>query len=133
MADHAATVRAIYAAFGAGDVPGVLAHLSPEVEWEHDWGSTPLRLYMARRGVAEVPGFFVELHTTVELTRFEPLAFLTDGRMVAVPVRLHATVRATGGRIEDLEMHLWTFGEDGRVAAFRHICDTRQFAAAGLH
>lgn len=133
MTDNVATVQAIYAAFGAGDLPGVLAHLAPDVAWEHDWGGTPLRLYTPRRGVAEVPGFFAELHGTLELTRFEPQAFLTDGRMVAVPVRLQATVRATGGRIEDLEMHLWTFGADGKATAFRHICDTRQFAAAGLH
>jgi ketosteroid isomerase-like protein len=132
MSDNVTTVQSIYAAFGAGNLPGVLAHLAPDVDWEHDWGATPLRLYTPRRGVAEVPAFFAELHATVELTRFEPQAFLTDGRMVAVPVRLAATVRSTGRRIDDLEMHLWTFGPEGLVTAFRHLCDTRQFAAAGL-
>lgn len=132
MSDNVATVQAIYAAFGAGDIAGVLAHLAPDVAWEHDWGGTPLRLYTPRSGADQVPGFFAELAGTVDLTRFEPVAFLSGGSMVAVPIRLGATVKATGKTVQDLEMHLWTFGDDGRVAAFRHICDTRQHAAAGL-
>jgi hypothetical protein len=132
MASNVATVQAIYAAFGAGDLPGILAHLTPDVAWEHDWGGTPLRLYTPRRSADQVPGFFAELAATLELTRFEPIAFLSGGNMVAVPIRLGATVKATGRAVQDLEMHLWTFADDGRVSAFRHIADTRQHAAAGL-
>lgn len=36
MSRHAKTVEAIYAAFGRGDIPGILAALRENVEWEHD-------------------------------------------------------------------------------------------------
>ena len=33
---HLDTVQTIYAAFGRGDVPAILAHLDEQIEWEHD-------------------------------------------------------------------------------------------------
>ena len=36
MFQHAKTVEAIYAAFGRGDIPGILAALREDVEWEDD-------------------------------------------------------------------------------------------------
>jgi ketosteroid isomerase-like protein len=46
-----------------------------------------------------------------------------------------AEVRASfalpeGGRFSDEELHLWTFGEDGRVTRLRHYCDTAKHIAA---
>jgi hypothetical protein len=38
MSRNVEAVKAIYESFGRGDVPGVLARLDPDVEWEHDWG-----------------------------------------------------------------------------------------------
>ena len=40
--------------------------------------------------------------------------------------------KATGARFREYEMHLWTFGEDGKVSRFRHFADTvkHQRAAA---
>lgn len=34
MANHLDTVSAIYAAFGKGDIPGIIQHLSDNVQWE---------------------------------------------------------------------------------------------------
>jgi len=65
-----------------------------------------------------------------EFVRFEPFAFLEGDDMVAVPVRLELVYKPNGRRIRDLEMHLWTFGPDGLVTAFRHLVDTHQFAQA---
>jgi hypothetical protein len=132
MADNVATVQAIYAAFGRGDVPGILGHLAEDVVWEHDWGGAPLPLYQPRRGRNQVPGFFAEL-AAIEITRFEPLNLLTGGNQVVAVIRLEATARATGRKVTDLEAHLWTFGADGKVTAFRHLADTRQHGwALGL-
>ena len=41
-----------------------------------------------------------------------------------------AFAKSTGRRIEDTEIHLWTFAKDGSVAAFRHFLDTLQQAEA---
>ena len=129
MSRNTETVQRAYAAFGRGDVPGVLDVLSDDVEWEYGWGSEPLKWYVPRRGKAAVPGFF-EAIADFEFERFEPMGFLEGGDMVAVPIDLRLRVKATGLIIRDIEMHLWTFDADGRVSRFRHIVDTRQFAEA---
>jgi hypothetical protein len=129
MSRNVDTIKAMYECFGRGDVPGILARLAPEVEWEHDWGGPTLRWYEPRRGRDSVAGFFSAL-ADFEFVRFEPFAFLEGGNMVAVPVHLELRVKANGRMIRDLEMHLWTFREDGLVARFRHLVDTLQFAQA---
>jgi ketosteroid isomerase-like protein len=127
MADNVATVQEIYAAFGRGDVDGILAHLDREVDWEHDWGAETLPLYVPRRGSEAVRGFFVEL-SRIRITRFEPVNMLTGGDQVVAVIRLEAVEPVSGRQVVDLQMHLWTFGADGRATAFRHVCDTWQHA-----
>ena len=129
MNRNSAAVNAMYECFGRGDIPGILEHLRPDVEWEHDWGGPTLKWYQPRRGRAEVPKFFEAL-ADFEFVRFEPFAFLEGGDMVAVPVHIELIVKANGKRIRDLEMHLWTFDSDGRVSRFRHLVDTHQHALA---
>lgn len=126
--DHVASVKAMYASFGQGDIPAILAWLSPAVEWEYAWEGAPLRWYQPRRGREEVVKFFETL-ADFEFIQFEPRAFLTDGSTVAVPIAIELVHKASGRRIRDLEAHLWTFGADGLVARFRHLVDTRQYAA----
>jgi hypothetical protein len=52
-----------------------------------------------------------------------------DG-MIAVPVRLELACKASGKRIQDFEMYLWTSGPDGLVSGSRHFADTHQWAQA---
>lgn len=129
MSRNVETVKAMYECFGRGDLPGILARLAPDIEWEHDWGSAPLRWYMPRRGRDQVVKFFETL-ADFDFLRFEPVAFLEGSNMVAVPIRIELRVKATGKVIKDLEAHLWTFGADGLVTRMRHLVDTRQFAEA---
>jgi ketosteroid isomerase-like protein len=92
--------------------------------------ATPLKWYRPRRGRDEVPGFFEAVFADFEFVRFEPIAFLEGGSMVAVPIHLELLVKANGKRIRDLEAHLWTFGADGLVTRMRHLLDSHQFALA---
>jgi hypothetical protein len=66
--------------------------------------------------------FFARLDG-LEFLRFEPTNFLTGGNQVAVPITLEARVKATGKIVKTLEMHLWTFGFDGKVSRFFHCFD----------
>jgi ketosteroid isomerase-like protein len=127
MSRNADAVKELYACFGRGDRPGILERLDPDVEWEHDWGGEPLPLYVPRRGRAAVAEFFEAL-APYEFLRFEPVAFLEGGDMVAVPILLGLRHKASGREMHDLEVHLWTLGPDGLVRRLRHILDTRQFA-----
>ena len=45
-------------------------------------------------------------------------------------MRLELVVKANGKRIRNLEIHLWTFGQDGLATGFRHFVDTLQWAQA---
>jgi ketosteroid isomerase-like protein len=130
MTDHSTTLQAMYAAFAAGDIAGVMAHLADDIDWEHDWHGRPPSLFRPGRGHARVQAFFAELARDWEFRRFEPQGFLAGGNQVAVPVQLEIVHRATGAVVRDLEMHLWTFGADGKVARMRHLIDTAQVIAA---
>ena len=58
------------------------------------------------------------------------MGFLEDDDSVAVPARLELVCRASGKRIRDLKMRLWTFGPDGQVTGFRNFVDTHHWAQA---
>lgn len=119
-------VHQIYAAFGRGDVPAILDHLAPTVDWEY--GATPnqaawLKRRAGRQGAAE---FFSALGQ-IQIERFLPKVFLAEGPVVVVLVDIEFTVKSTGKKvIEEDEVHLWHFDSEGKVVRFRHRVDTHQ-------
>ena len=122
------TMRAIYEAFGRGDVPAILEHISEDVDWEYAYRAAPnpVPWLQPRRGRAGAAAFFESLGA-LEFHRFEATAFLEGDGVVVVLVDLEATVRQTGRRIvETDEAHIWHFGPDGKVVRMRHGADTHQ-------
>jgi len=122
------TVQEIYAAFGRADVPAIPGRLAGDVRWEHwpDGGGAQrhgVPWLAERAGRDDVAGFFASL-AALDIHAFAPRAFLEGDGMVAAVIELDATVVATGERIRDVEIHLWSFGADGRVTEFRHFVDT---------
>ena len=128
------TVQEIYAAFGAGDIDTILGRLADDVRWEH-WpdGSGAQRHgvpWLAERtGPAEVGEFFAALGA-LDINEFAPTAFLEGDGVVAAVIAIDLTVKATGERFRDAEMHLWSFDAHGRVTAFRHFVDTAKHVEA---
>jgi len=110
-------------------VPAILERLDPDVEWEHEGVDHGVPWLSPGRGCDHVARFFGGLQA-LDVRRFEPVALLVGGTQVAVPVRFGATVKATGRTLDDLEIHLWTFGGSGRVAPFGHVLDTHQHVVA---
>jgi hypothetical protein len=82
-----------------------------------------------RKGKADVGGFFAAL-AGIDFHGFEPVNLLAGGNQVAAVFKLDVTVKATGRRFQDLEIHLWTFGDAGEVTSMRHVLDTAKHAAA---
>jgi len=84
------------------------------------------------RGKSEVPRFFKELGSSIEIAEFTPLTYTANETDVIVPVHWSYTVHATGRRAEMTMQHWWRFapGPDGRVVWFRGAEDTEQSAAA---
>lgn len=123
------TVQSIYQAFGAGDIPAILNQLADDVVWEQGGTDIGVPWLTPSTGKDHVGKFFASLGA-LEFTTFEPLNFLEGGDQVAGVVRAEATVRETGKSIAETEIHLWTFGADGKVCAFRHHVDTQQHISA---
>jgi ketosteroid isomerase-like protein len=128
--DNLTSVQEIYAAFGRGDVPAILARLAPDVVFDPDFDGTAPWL-SRREGRDGVTQFFADL-AALDISAFEPRNFMVAGNQVAVTIRIGATVKATGEALPEDEMHLWTFGPDGLATEMRHYVDTAKHAAAAL-
>ena len=132
--DNLATVQAIYAAFGRGDVPAILEQLADDVRWE-DWannyaqnGGVPWMA--ARSGKAGALEFFQFAGTKMQVSDFQVLDLLGGGKQVAAEVVIEVTYPDSGGHYRDEELHLWTFNEAGKVVRLRHYSDTAKHIAA---
>lgn len=129
-------IESIYAAFGSGDIPAIIACLDQDIAWEAWPDNFGQRLgvpwLLARSGRAGAEEFFRGLQA-LEFHEFEVRALLEGSHAVVADIRLVATVRATGLRVEEEELHYWKFGPNGLVTSFRHYVDTaKHVAAAGL-
>ena len=122
------TVKAIYEAFGRGDIPFILSCLDENVAWEK-WDSNEaqkagvpyMREHNSPQGVME---FFGET-AKLGITTFEVVSIMEGGNKIAVEFNLEAE---RFGKEE--EMHLWTFNESGKIIGFRHYLDTAKHIAA---
>lgn len=72
--------------------------------------------------------FFETAGRELEFIRFEPTSFLSGGNQVAVPIKVK--VKPTDRVVEALEIHLWTFGDDGKATRFFHCIDRHAFVLA---
>ena len=127
---NVATVQDIYDAFGKGDVPRVLGHLSEDVVWEYGVGTSDVPWLQPRTGKNGAAAFLSSL-ADFQIERFEPKTLLESSDLVVVLLDVEATVASTGVRIsEEDQVHLWHFGKDGKVARFRHRADTLQHQRA---
>lgn len=135
MANHLETVSAIYAAFGKGDIPSIIQHLSDNVQWEA-WADNSAQKagvpwLQARSGKASALQFF-EIVSTFKLREFRVLSLLAGGNQVAAEFVIEFEAAGTGAICRDEEMHLWTFDDNGKVIRLRHYADTaKHMAAAG--
>jgi ketosteroid isomerase-like protein len=128
MSDALTTVQNVYAAFGRGDMPALLALLQDDVEWRFLGDSrTPLR--GSFRGPGQVAEWFglVAQHEGIQV--FEPRQFLAGADHVTV-LGFERTQALPGGGVFETEwVHVWQLRE-GRVARFFGTYDTEASARA---
>ena len=118
-------VGAVYAAFGRGDIPGLLELLDPDVDWSLEVdapGADLVPMFRNGRGHDAALHYFggvadMEIHT------FEPHTFHVDGDSVLVEIRIDFTHRVTGKRGAFDEIHHWIV-RNGRVVRYRPFLDT---------
>jgi len=130
---NAAAVGAVYSSFGRGDVAAILELLADDVSWDGDWADNfgqreSVDHFRPRHGRAEVAEFFGAL-SQWSVHHLEVLSVVADDRLACAQVVIDATLPG-GGRFRDEELHVWTFGGDGRIVALRHYIDTAKHLAA---
>ena len=126
-AENLQVVREGYAAFGRGDVAGLLALMAEDVAWEIPGAGLPLAgTYRGREGVAN---FFQKLGEQTEILDFQPREFLADGDRVLVVGWESFKVKATG-RVAEAHWIMSFTVRDGKISAFREYTDTKAIADA---
>jgi len=121
---NAETVLAIYKDFGRGDVASILDRLDDAVEWETTVPVSDVPWLQARRGKANIAGFFKSL-AQLQITRFEPHTIFDGGDKVFVLIHLEATAHGSSHSFPN-NGHLWQFNAKGKVVKFDHVTDTAQ-------
>jgi uncharacterized protein len=107
-------VRDGYAAFGRGDIPGLLGMCDPAVEWVYH-GSVPWAGSFSRHeGVAR---FFGILSNALDIETFEPREFIVGGDNVAVQGWTSAKVKVSGKKFDNHWAHVFTI-RDGKLARY---------------
>lgn len=119
------TVAAIYDAFLRGDIPFILGHLADDVEWEYGAVSTDIPWLQRARGREGALQFFSGVVQDLHITRLQVNNILEEGRTVVVLCDIEGDMKDRH-LVEEDEVHIWHFDENGRVKKFRHRVDTHQ-------
>jgi len=121
-------VKAMFAAFGRGDIPGVLKYMDEAIVFTIP-GSSAVPTAGVRQGLREVQRFFEDLERREESTVFEPRDFIAQGNRVVAVVHSEGRDKVTGRSFTADSAMLWTFG-DGKAIRFQEFTDTEAFANA---
>jgi len=122
MGQATAVVQTVYGAFGRGDVPGILAHCAPSLDWEFV-GPAKLGYAGKRRDHAGIVDFFSKVAAFDDMHVFEPREFIEDGNNVVVLGWEKSTARDTGRDFESEWVHVFTVN-DGKITRWRGFFDT---------
>ena len=127
-ASNLETVRAVYAAFDRGDLPGVLDLWSDEatLEW---YGAETIPYAGTWRGRAGAQEWLTLVATTIDFHTSERREFYAQGDTVVVVGFEKGTIRSTGRVYEQQWVSLFTL-RDGAVVRYRQFPDTAAVAAA---
>jgi hypothetical protein len=127
QAENIKLVQSLYDAFGQGNIPYLLDHVTEDVEWvEEGPESIPFAgRYSGRAGVQQ----FFERLSSVENGRVVAEEFIADERSVVGVGRFTGTVTATGKKIDAAIAHVFTL-RDGKVSRWLGYGDTARVAEA---
>ena len=128
-AENVSLVKAIYAAFGSGDVPAAIAAMSPAIVWNEaeNFPYADGNPYVGAEAI--LGGVFARLASEWDGFHVEPEQFLDAGDTVVVLGRYAGTFRGTGRSMNPQAAHIWTVA-DGKVTGFQQLVDTLAVARA---
>jgi len=119
-------IRAIYDAFGQGDVPTVLAAMDPQIQWREAEGN-PYQMsgepWVGPDSI--VQNLFMKLGTEWDGFTVHPKDFHDAGDTVVVEGRYTGSYKSTGSSADAQFCHVFKL-KDGKVASFQQFVDTAQ-------
>lgn len=123
MSNNLSTVQQIYACFGQGDIPGILAKLADDVTFFN--GSDPKiapfgGTFTGKSGVMQ---FFQGLGATTQTTHFEPFNFKEEDGKIVNQVRHDGIITTTGKPFSVTTLFTWTFNDAGQVTDWKGTGD----------
>ena len=124
---HLDVVRSMYAAFGRGDLEGIVAALDPQVSWRTP-GAPDLPTGGLRHGISAVREFFGLLLNTLEIADFQPHDFLAAGDKVVVLGTSREGPKGSGRLVDFRWVHVFTF-RNGRIVEFDEPADVSELVA----
>jgi uncharacterized protein len=126
--DNGRTIAGMYEAFGRGDVPHVLAQMTPDVEWiETEAESIPTHgAFASPQEVLE--SVFAKVPEYFEQFELRPELWVEAGDDVVVTGRVVARTR-TGRKLDAPYTHVFCF-RDGKVCRNDNFHDTALWVAA---
>jgi|SRR5579872_3165928 len=125
---NTALIQGLYDAFGRGDIQHILDSLADDVEWTFE-GPSIIPFTGARKGRAEVLGFFQALGATQTNQQLTTGVWCAQGDTVATLGRYAGTVTATGKSFDTAVAHFFTI-RGGKIARFVDVGDTAAFEDA---
>jgi ketosteroid isomerase-like protein len=128
-AQNTKTVQEMYAAFGRGDIPTLLANVADDIVWVGVYGTgAHVPTSGERQGKAAVGEFFKQVASNVNFSTFEPREFIATGDKVVTLGRYTATTPLKKGFDSDFAM-VFTL-RNGKVTHFQEFCNGAAINAA---
>lgn len=117
------TIKSIYTAFSAGDVPGVLGRMHPGIHWTEaeDFPYADGNPYIGPQAVLQ--GVFARCIGEWDGFTVEPEEFIDAGSTVITIGRYRGTFKATGRAQNTQFVHVWRV-KDGLATRFQQFANT---------
>lgn len=124
---NADLIRAIYDAFAAGDIAGIVARMSPDMVWNEaeNFPYADGNPYVGADAI--LAGVFARIGTEWEGFAAVPEEIIDGGDTVVALGRYRGIFKATGKALDAQLVHVWRIA-DGRAASFQQYTDTLQAA-----
>lgn len=119
--DNVELTRGVYAAFAAGNVPGILSIFAPDIHWTEALGGPYGGVSIGPDAV--VQNVFMKIGTEWDGYQAIPREFVATGDTVVALGTYSGTYRKTGKSFTAPFAHVWKF-RDGKVVSFEQITDT---------
>ncbi len=125
--ENVALVQSVYQAFATGDVPAVLAAMSPDIEWNEAENYRYADGNPYRGPEAVLGGVFARIGGEWDDFAAVPAEFLDAGDTVVVLGRYTGSFKATGKSQDAQMVHVWRVA-GGKLVRFQQYTDTLQAA-----